>query len=145
MIKLTCFAREASSCIPVHKCIHFPGEGRKGALREGLAITFWLLGMNCAASCRREERRGEAVDFLSLRGGLKRVKEKRAAQEGALKNHCSPYRGCQKCGPQGPRFGEFFPCYCLPLLPHTARKILATWCPLIWRPLYFRSKLEEGS
>ena len=29
---------------------------------------------------RREERRGEAVDFLSLRGGLKRVKEKRAAE-----------------------------------------------------------------
>ena len=51
-------------------------------MREGLAITFWLLGMNCAASCRGAEgkRRGEAVDFLSLRGGLKRVKEKRAAK-----------------------------------------------------------------
>ena len=57
----------------------FPKRGKERALREGLAITFWLLGMNCAASCRRAEgKRREAVDFLSLRGGLKRVREKRA-------------------------------------------------------------------
>ena len=59
----------------------FISQERDGALRKGLAITFWLLGMNCAASCRRAEgERREAVDFLSLRGGLKRVKEKRAAE-----------------------------------------------------------------
>ena len=37
----------------------FPRREKEGALREGLAITFWLLGMNCAASCRRAEGKRE--------------------------------------------------------------------------------------
>ena len=91
----------------------FPRRGREGALREGFAITFWLLGMNCAASCRGAEgkrERGRSCRFpFTSRGIEKGEREKSCEGKGPWKTTA---RLTEVAESVGPRFGEFFPCCC---------------------------------
>ena len=52
-----------------------------------------------------------------------------ASMDQEVDSAVSLYRGRQKRGPQGPRFGEFCFCSWLPLMPGHPRVVLSTWGP----------------